>query len=184
MKDSHLERLKYPIGHFQAPQSITETHISEWIDVLASLPDTLTALVKHLDDEQLDTPYRPGGWTLRQTIHHMADSHHNSYMRFKWALTEDGPLIKAYDEKAWAELFDSQTAPIELSLLHLRAVHAKLVFLLRGLHRDQLKRIFIHPEDRSKTPLDENIGRYAWHSRHHLAHIGGLMKRKGWAKVQ
>lgn len=110
----------------------------------------------------------------------MADSHHNSYLRFKWALTEAEPVIKAYDEKAWADLFDSKTAPIELSLAHLRAVHAKLVFLLRGLDGEQLKRVFVHPESQAKTPLDENIGRYAWHGRHHLAHIENLLKRKGW----
>ncbi|MGB5274393.1 MAG: putative metal-dependent hydrolase, partial [Flavobacteriaceae bacterium] len=116
----------------------------------------------------------------RQLVHHIADSHHNSYIRFKWALTEDRPVIKAYDEKAWAKLFDSRTAPIQMSLDHLTAVHHKLVYLLKGLSPSDLKRTFIHPDSKMETSLEENVGRYAWHGNHHLAHINGLLEREGW----
>ncbi|NNE78403.1 MAG: bacillithiol transferase BstA [Pricia sp.] len=180
MENTDLERLKYPIGKYRNPETITAVHISEWIRVLQYLPQKLQSLVGKLTYEQLETPYRPGGWTVRQTVHHIADSHHNCYIRFKWALTEDKPLIKAYDEKAWANLFDSKTAPIELSLDHLSAVHAKFVYLLKGISSDQLKRKFVHPDGNIETPLEENIGRYAWHSDHHYTHIANLLQRKGW----
>lgn len=180
MEKGALEALKYPTGKFEIPENITENDISHWIQVLEEFPSRLRALVEGLNDGQLATPYRPGGWTVRQTVHHVADSHHNSYMRFKWALTESTPVIKPYDEKAWAELFDSKTAPIALSLNHLQAVHAKLVYLLKGLSEDDLKRKFVHPDGHMETTLDENIGRYAWHSNHHYAHIHNLMQREGW----
>jgi len=180
MEKTELEQLKYPIGKYINPPSITKKQLSEWIEILESLPAKMEALVTDLTEEQLATPYRPGGWTVRQTIHHIADSHHNSYIRFKWALTEDSPVIKAYDETAWAELFDTKSAPIQLSLNHLSAVHAKLVYLLKGLSIDDLKRKFVHPEGLVETHLDENVGRYAWHSEHHYAHIENLLRRKGW----
>jgi hypothetical protein len=132
-----------------------------------------------LDDHILETPYRPGGWTVRQVVHHLADSHHNSYMRFKWALTEDVPLIKVYDEKAWAALPDATRGPVALSLDHLKAVHSRLVYLLRELDEDLLQRRFRHPESGESTLL-ENIGRYAWHGNHHYAHIENLLTSKGW----
>lgn len=175
-----LEKLRYPIGKFECPETITENHITDWIETLVLFPQKLGALVKNLSEEQLETPYRPDGWTVRQLIHHISDSHHNSYIRFKWALTEDNPIIKGYDEKAWANLFDAKTAPIKLSLNHLAAIHAKLVYLLKGLSQTDLKRKFIHPKGNVATPLDKNIGLYAWHSEHHYAHIANLMGRKGW----
>lgn len=180
MEDNAIEQLKYPIGKFEAPEAITEVHISEWIEILETLPYRLQTLVENLAEEQLEAPYRPGGWTVRQLIHHISDSHHNSYIRFKWALTEDNPIIKVYDEKAWANLFDTRTAPIQMSLDHLKAVHVKLVYLLKGLSREDLRRSFIHPDGQVETGLDENIGRYAWHGSHHYAHIEGLLKREGW----
>lgn len=180
MKASTLEKLRYPIGHFVAPDPITDTHIADWLAQLEALPVVLKDLVKDLNDSQLDTPYRPGGWTVRQLVHHIADSHHNSYIRFKWALTEECPVIKPYDEKAWAALFDSRTAPIHLSLDHLAAVHAKLVYLLRGLPPEALSRKFVHPEGKTETSLAENIGRYAWHGSHHYTHIKKLLQREGW----
>ena len=180
MESEEIVHLKYPIGYFEIPENITDGLIKEWIASLERLPERLRKLVIDLSQEQLDTPYRPGGWTVRQTIHHIADSHHNSYIRFKWALTEDRPVIKAYDEKAWSDLFDAKSAPIELSLNHLTAVHAKLVYLLRGLSRNHLQRSFIHPDSNIESPLDENMGRYAWHGNHHYAHIAGLLKREGW----
>lgn len=175
-----MEDLRYPIGQFKKPDTITDAHKKEWINTLETFPSRLENLVGGLSDNQLDTPYREGGWTIRQVVHHCSDSHHNSYIRFKWALTEDTPVIKAYDEKSWAELFDTKTSPIAPSLLHLKAVHAKLVNLLKGLSEDQLDKAFIHPADNSKVVLRENIGMYAWHSNHHYAHIENLMVRKGW----
>ena len=136
-----LEQLRYPIGHFEHPEEITQEHLRQWIHVLETLPERLQHLVQNLSEEQLETPYRPEGWTVRQLVHHIPDSHHNSYIRFKWALTEEKPIIKAYDEGRWAELFDSKTGPIQLSLNHLLAVHAKLVYLLKGLSDDDLKRL-------------------------------------------
>lgn len=180
MDESTLEKLRYPIGHFVAPEKITDTLLADWIAQLEALPVVLEDLVKGLNEEQLDTPYRPGGWTVRQLVHHISDSHHNSYVRFKWALTEDTPTIKPYDEKAWAELFDSRAAPIGISLAHLKAVHAKLVYLLKGLSGEDLTRRFIHPDGNMTSTVAENIGRYAWHGSHHYTHIKKLLVRKGW----
>jgi hypothetical protein len=180
MTSADPDALKYPIGRFAPPAAIGPSEIRQWIDALEALPDKVRRLVQHWGDDRLDTPYRPEGWTARQVVHHLADSHHNSYVRFKWALTEENPTIKAYDEKGWAGLFDSRTAPIALSLDHLQAVHAKLVYLLRGLGPEELGRTFVHPESRAETRLDENIGRYAWHGNHHLAHLRSLKEREGW----
>jgi len=176
-----MEKLRYPIGHFECPKQITKTHIKDWIQVLESLPDRLEALVKNLGAAQLETPYRPEGWTVRQVVHHIADSHHNSYTRFKWALTEDKPLIKAYEEKEWSNLFDARTAPIQLSLVYIKALHAKLVYLLKGLSEDDLQKYYLHPVGNEIVTVAENIGKYAWHSNHHFAHIESLLKREGWA---
>ncbi len=175
-----MNQLQYPIGKFERPTQIDAAQIAEWVLDLESLPERLQRLVQNLDTLQLETPYRPDGWTVRQLIHHIADSHHNSYIRFKWALTEDRPVIKAYDEKAWAALFDSCTAPVQPSLDHLKVVHHKLVYLLKGLSVSDLKRTFIHPEGHVETSIEENIGRYAWHGNHHFAHIQKLLIRNGW----
>jgi len=175
-----LEHLKYPIGKANIPVSISSNQVKEWINILKEFPGKITGLVKNLDNKQLDTPYRPEGWTVRQVIHHIADSHHNSYTRFKWALTEDEPTIKAYFEECWAELHDSKSAPILLSLNALTTTHAKLVYLLKGLSQDDLENIFIHPDANEEVSLKENIGIYAWHSQHHYAHIENLIIRKGW----
>jgi len=176
----NIEKLKYPIGHFECPDDISGSQIEEWITILENLPGRLTNLVSGFSDEQLDTPYREGGWTVRQVVHHLADSHHHSYTRFKWALTENSPLIKAYDEKEWSNLMDAKNAPIELSLSYLNALHAKLVYFLKGLSPADLGNIYIHPDGNVNVTLAENIGKYAWHSRHHFAHIENLSKRNGW----
>ena len=180
MTDKDLEHLRYPIGQFNCPETITKNHIDKWVNILENFPEDLTTLVSSLSQEQLDTPYRKGGWTVRQVVHHVADSHHHSYIRFKWALTEDQPVIKYYYEQLWAELDDAKTAPIHLSLNHLSAVHAKLVYLLKGLSETQLNKSFIHPEHNDEVMLKKNIGIYAWHSQHHYAHIKNLLDRKGW----
>lgn len=175
-----IEKLKYPIGHFDCPKEITRTHIDNWIQVLETFPGKLSALVLSLSDAQLDTPYRPEGWTVRQVIHHLADSHHHSYIRFKWTLTEDKPVIKYYYEHLWAELPDAKYAPIQLSLDHIKVVHAKLVYLLKALSAEELNKNFIHPEHNEEVVLKKNIGIYAWHSEHHYAHIESLVIREGW----
>lgn len=180
MTERELEFLKYPIGQFICPEKITTKHIESWISILEHFPDRLENLIKDLTNEQLDTLYRPGGWSIRQVVHHLSDSHHHSYTRFKWALTEDKPIIKAYFEERWAELIDSKSAPVAMSLLHLRVIHFKLVYLLKTLSEEDLQSCFIHPESNGEVPLNFNIGNYAWHSNHHYAHIENVMKLKGW----
>ncbi|AUS04094.1 YfiT family bacillithiol transferase [Pseudotamlana carrageenivorans] len=180
MTNTELEKLRYPIGKFECPKSISNSDLNAWISVLEQFPKRLESLVENLNDAQLDTEYRPGGWTIRQVIHHVADSHHHSYTRFKWALTEDKPLIKAYYEDRWAELSDSKFAPIDMSLHHIKAIHFKLVYLLKTLTEADLERRFIHPETNSEVKLNFQIGNYAWHSNHHYAHIENVLKQKGW----
>lgn len=180
MNTQDLELLKYPIGLFDCPAIITKEYINSWISILEHFPERLENLVKDLSDAQLDTTYRPEGWTIRQVVHHISDSHHHSYTRFKWALTEDKPVIKAYDEVRWAELSDSKHAPIAMSLNHIRAIHFKLVYLLKALSDEDLSRCFFHPETNSEVVLSYNIGNYAWHSNHHYAHIESVMKRNNW----
>ena len=176
-----IEELKYPIGKVKLPDLILTENIKTWISILDETPGKLKYLVRNLNEKQLDTPYREGGWTIRQVLHHLVDSHMNSYIRFKWTLTEEEPVIKAYYEERWAELNDSREGPVDLALQALEALHTKWTYLLRGLDSDQLKRCFIHPESNSKVSLEQNIGIYAWHSEHHYAHIEQLMKRKGWS---
>ncbi len=180
MEKEALEQLRYPIGKYQIPRKITQEHLQEWIAVLEHLPAKLEMLVTPLSEAQLETPYRPEGWTVRQLVHHIADSHHHSYIRFKWALTEDNPVIKPYREKEWSKLFDAKSAPIRISLDHLKVIHAKLVYLLKGLSPDEMQRVFTHPEGNKVTTLAENVGRYAWHGSHHAAHIENLIRREGW----
>ncbi|NER10709.1 DinB superfamily protein [Muriicola jejuensis] len=180
METSELENLRYPIGHFIKPARITPLILRDWIAHIEALPVNLRDLVSAFSDSQLDTPYRPGGWTVRQVVHHLADSHHHSYIRFKWALTEEKPVIKPYLEKEWAQLADASTGPIELSLNHLEAVHAKLVYMLNGFSRDDWQKEFVHPDGNATVGLEENTGRYAWHGNHHLAHIQGLVDRMNW----
>ncbi|GAA4975844.1 YfiT family bacillithiol transferase [Algibacter aquimarinus] len=180
MTNKDLEKLKYPIGKFECPNNISKQHIESWISTLEQFPIRFEALVKHLSKEQLNTPYRPDGWTIRQVVHHVSDSHHHSYNRFKWALTEDKPLIKAYDEKLWAELSDSKSAPIQMSIEHLKAVHYKLVNLLKAMSEEDFNKCFIHPETNREVFLNYNTGHYAWHSSHHYAHVENIMKQKGW----
>lgn len=180
MTAQELQKLKYPIGKFDCPSHISPEHIASWISILEHFPNRLENLVKNLSNAQLDTIYRPEGWTLRQVVHHLSDSHHHSYTRFKWALTEENPLIKAYNADSWAALYDAKSAPIEMSLLHLKAVHAKIVYVLKGLKENDLNKTFIHPETQSDVVLKKNIGMYAWHSNHHYAHIENLMKLNNW----
>jgi len=171
--------LRYPIGAFVPPGTLTPEQVNTWIGEIAALPRALRRSVTPLSENQLDRPYRPGGWTVRQVVHHLPDSHLNSLIRFKWALTEDRPTIKAYDEKGWAELPDYTTVPIAHSLDLLDTLHVRWVGLLRSLSGTQLQREFVHPES-GLASLAETIGAYAWHGRHHLAHIERLIEREGW----
>ena len=180
MSKKSIEQLKYPIGKVNIPKIITRKNLDEWIITIEEFPLQLEALVRNLSEEQLNTPYRKDGWTIRQVVHHCYDSHHNSYTRFKWSLTEDKPIIKAYFEERWAELFDTKFAPIALSLNALKTLHAKWVYLLEGLSESNLKAVFIHPENKEEVSLEENIGIYAWHCKHHFAHIEQLILRENW----
>lgn len=182
MTEQELEKLIYPIGQFDCPNNISKQHIESWISILEYFPSRLDNLVKMLTNNQLDELYRPGRWSIRQVIHHLADSHHYSYSRFKWTLTEYKPIIKAYYEDRWAQLLDSKMAPIEMSLNHLRAIHAKLAYLLKTLNSEDLNKYFVHPETNSKVLLSNNIGNYAWHSNHHYVHIENVLKLNNWIK--
>lgn len=176
----NIETLKYPIGQPSIPENISEKDIFNWIAILEEFPKSLEELVKNLSEEQLNTTYRPNGWTIKQVIHHCYDSHHNSYNRFKWALTENTPTIKPYYEERWAALKDSKEAPISLSINSLRTLHAKWVYLLNTLNFKELEKSFYHPTDKKEISLKESIAIYAWHCNHHFAHIKELLKRKNW----
>lgn len=165
--------LRYPIGRFAAPASRDPEEMQQWIREIDAFPTELEASVADLTDEQLDTPYRPGGWTVRQLVHHMADSHMNAIVRFRLALTEDAPIIKPYEEAAWAELGDARDAPIDPSLTILRGIHDRWVRLLSSMSDDDWARVYQHP-DYGPTPLAQALAYYAWHGRHHVAHIRSL----------
>lgn len=171
-----LEKLKYPIGKFAWNEETAR--VEAWIDEIEALPAALREAVRGWDDERLDTPYRPDGWTARQVVHHLADSHMNSYVRMKLAVTEDDPVVKPYDEASWALLPDNAEPP-EVSLQLLDALTRRWTVFLRGLGPDALRRKFLHPEN-GPTRVDEAIGFYAWHGKHHLAHITTLAEREGW----
>jgi hypothetical protein len=171
--------LRYPIGPFKAVLPVTTELRAASIDAIAGLPPRMREAVAGLDDRQLDTRYRPEGWTVRQVVHHVADSHMNGLIRTKLALTEDTPTIKPYDEKAWSTLSD-MTLPIGVSLDLLTAVHTRWVMVLRSMRPDGFSRAFIHPELGAEITLDYHLQNYAWHSHHHLGHITELRRREGW----
>lgn len=170
--------LRYPIGRFQPPPASTSEDRAAHINALRDFPERLSEAVNDLDDAQLDTAYREGGWTLRQVVHHIADSHLNSYVRFKLALTEHEPAIKPYDEAAWANLPDSQT-PVDISLTLTWALHQRWVALLESMTEKDFQKKFSHPE-RGIQDLATALALYDWHGRHHIAHITSLRARMGW----
>ncbi|ANE47496.1 metal-dependent hydrolase [Paenibacillus swuensis] len=172
--------LRYPIGKFVYSGPATAEQCSIWIHEIAALPTLLAEVLEGLTQEQLDTPYREGGWTPRQVTHHLADSHINSYVRFKLALTEEMPVIKPYEEQLWAELPDS-SLPVEVSLRLLMSLHKRWTVLLRSLGEQDLARTLLHPESGEHT-VESLIGLYAWHGLHHVAHIADLREREGWNK--
>jgi hypothetical protein len=171
--------LRYPIGKFEWPASVSPADLRRAIDDIAALPAQLRQSVEGLDDAKLDTPYRPDGWTVRQLVHHVADSHMNSYVRFRLAVTENEPTIKPYDEKAWAKLADSVTGPVGLSLDLVDAMHRRWVLLLESFGPSEWSRSFRHPE-RGPMRVDVTAALYAWHGRHHVAHVTALRHREGW----
>lgn len=170
---------RYPIGKYQKHAPLKDHERAEMIESLAVAPAKFRDAVKGLNEEQLDTPYRDGGWTVRQLIHHVADSHMNSYCRFRFAVTEAEPTVKAYDEKMWAELFDARTAPVELSLNLIDSLHARWVMMLNSLRPIDFMRTMKHPEHGSMT-LDDALALYEWHGRHHAAHITTLRAHNSW----
>lgn len=174
-----MEDLRYPIGKYEA-QPFSDQQWSAWLIDIQFLPQHIEHAVLNLDEAQLNIPYRDGGWTLKQVVHHVADSHMNAYIRFKLGLTEDMPTIKPYDEVAWAEMKDTQNLPINLSLTLLHALHARWNEVLRNMTREELDRKVFHPEHKKEMTLWYLLGMYAWHGRHHTAHITSLRERKKW----
>ena len=170
---------RYPIGRFVPDASPTPETRTRHLKAIAGLPERMSQAVSGLTDSQLDTPYREGGWTVRQVVHHVPDSHLNAYIRFKLAVTEENPTIKAYDEAAWAALKDSEQTPLEVSLALLESLHARWTVLLRSLKPEDFQRKFVHPES-GPHDLDWLLALYAWHGNHHVAHIMELRKRMAW----
>ena len=166
-----IDKLRYPIGKFERVETPLDSAVRRaHLETFDQTPARMRALVSGLSDRQLETPYRPGGWTIRQVVHHVPDSHVNAYIRMKLAATEDAPAIRTYEEQLWAELPEAKTAPVEMSLALLEALHRRLVAFLRGLPEADLQKTFTHPEWKRVT-IDEAIAMYAWHCRHHTAHI-------------
>ena len=171
--------LRYPIGEFTPPSDVSDAQRGAWLEEVAQLPEKLRLALAGLSDAQLDTPYRPGGWTVRQVAHHLPDSHLGSYTRFKLALTEDNPTIRPYDEAGWAALGDSK-ALVEISLTLLDALHERWVILLETLSESDWQRTFTHPASKQTLTLAQSLANYAWHGEHHVAHITSLREREGW----
>jgi hypothetical protein len=170
---------RYPVGKFKKKDALTQEERVAALAVLEAAPGKLREAVAGLNDKQLDTPYREGGWTVRQVVHHVPDSHLNAYVRIRLALTEEEPTVRPYDEARWAELPDARSGPVGPSLDLLEAVHDRMVRLLRSLDEAQLSRRFIHPEGWNGC-IDTLVGMYAWHCRHHTAHVTELRRRMGW----
>lgn len=177
----HLDMtdFQYPIGKFQPPEKISEQARRQFIQQIGEAPAALWSAVTGLSDEQLDTPYREGGWTVRQVVHHVADSHMNAFIRFKLAMTEEQPAVKTYEQQLWAELPDAKTVPVVVSLNLVDSLHKRFVALLRSMRAADFGRTMNHPE-LGVVPLDHYLALYAWHGRHHVAHITALRSRKGW----
>ena len=170
---------RYPIGKYE-PQHFDEKLKITWIRDIQFLPQNLENAVLNLDAAQLETPYREGGWTVKQLVHHVADSHVNAYTRFKLGLTEDRPTIKPYEEKLWAELSDTKNLPVNISFTLLHALHARWVEVLKNISDEEWNRTVIHPESKKEISLWYLLGSYSWHGRHHTAHITSLRQAKGW----
>ncbi|MES2794583.1 MAG: putative metal-dependent hydrolase [Bacteroidota bacterium] len=179
MEHEALEKLKYPVGKFSKPEAYTADLIETWKLTISDFPSKLKNEVTGLSESQLDTPYRPGGWTVRQVVHHCGDSHMNAFIRFKLALTEDKPTVKAYEEQFWAEQADYKL-PIEISLNLITPLHFRWSTLLNSLTTADFESRYIHPQTGNELDLYYMLGLYDWHCRHHLSHITELIKRSGW----
>lgn len=175
-----MEELKYPIGRFKAPENYTQETLEQSILIIALFPKKIKESVAHLNEEQLNTPYRPEGWTIRQVVNHCSDSHMNGFIRLKLALTEENPVIKPYLQEQWADLADSNLMPIEAALQILQGVHTRWALVLKSMNNSQWKRRYFHPEKGCDVSLKESAANYAWHCEHHLAHITRLKERMGW----
>ena len=175
-----LEALKYPIGKYQPVDHPTPEQREAWIQAVESTPGLLRQAVGGLSDEQLNTPYRPDGWTVNQLVHHIGDSHMNSIIRFKWTLTEDNPTIKAYNQTRWAETPDVGDTPLAVNLDFIDATHKKWSLLLRSMAAEDWSKTLVHPETGRQLTLNWMLGLYAWHGKHHVAHITALRERMGW----
>ncbi len=178
-KEIDIEKLKYPIGEFEKPEVIPSAQIKDWITEIELYPSRVSELIKDFTEVELNWQYRPNGWTIQQVVHHCADSHMNSFIRFKLSLTEDTPTIKPYFEDKWAELPDTTETHISESIKILEGLHSRWTKLLKSLNSTDLKKEFIHPEHGRRFSVEENIGIYAWHSNHHLAHIKQALKNNG-----
>ncbi len=174
-----MEDLRYPIGKY-LPQSFSESQLQEWLIDIKFLPLHLENAILNLDESQINTPYRPDGWTVKQLVHHVADSHMNAYIRFKLGLTEDNPTIKSYDEGAWANLPDTHNLPINISLTLLHALHARWMEVIKGIKGDEWNKTVFHPEQKKEITLWHLLGMYSWHGKHHVAHITALRERMKW----
>ena len=177
MNADQLENLRYPIGKFITPAQVSKDEIESFISDLEDLPDLIRKEIGGFSENMLDEQYRPGGWTARQVVHHVADSHINAYIRFKLTLTEDLPTIKPYNESLWAEFSDSKNGHPELSLSLLEAVHRRFVVFLRGIAENEFDRRYFHPESKKEFDLKTALALYSWHGKHHLEHIR-IVKRK------
>jgi len=174
-----MQSLQYPIGKF-VEQPFSETQLKEWLQDIQSLPNLLEQAISDLDEVQIDSPYREGGWTVKQLVHHIADSHMNAYIRFKTGLTEIKPAIKTYEEKEWAKMADTVHIPINVSITLLHALHIRWNEILRDMKTEDFTREIYHPERKTHLTLWYLLGMYAWHSRHHVRHITSLRERNGW----
>lgn len=177
---NNLEETKYPIGAYNSPAQISDMDLDDHIRTIKNFPGKLKNLVENWSDEQLDTPYREGGWKVRQLINHIADSHMNSYIRFKLALTEDNPTVVPYNEAKWAELQDSFTIDIKPAMQILKGLHKRWAYELQSLTNKEFESTFFHPELNRNISLRESLAFYAWHCKHHYRHIENLKKEKGW----
>jgi hypothetical protein len=180
METLTLETLRYPVGKFKFPEQISVTETVAMIKAIEELPAALRNAVEHMSEAQLNTPYRDGGWTVKQVVHHLFDSHSNAYVRMKLAMTEDNPTIKPYKEALWAELEDGKNAPVDMGLNLLELLHKRWVIFMHSMTEKDLQRTFTHPESKRIQTIAQTIALYAWHSRHHLAHITELKNRMGW----
>ena len=172
--------LRYPIGKYHHEGPVSDDQLAAWLEAIENAPSLYRAAVAGLSDDQLSTPYRPGGWTVRQLIHHVGDSHLNSYVRYKWALSEDEPRIKAYHQDGWSQHPAPGTLDTAADLDFLEILHGRWITLLRSISPEAWKRGLLHPETGNRMQLDWMAGMYAWHGEHHLAHITGLREREGW----